>query len=156
MIIKQGHADIFFLDWEPNNQKGKTVSVWRTILVANEWNELSTVRRMSIEFTLFWLGFFLLGLGLEYNATMQPNLNDTTPDTLNIVLRFANTTWWWLILSCIQVNSWFNLSVIFFFFFFNFTVSFIYIIYISFISYYFSFSHYFIFVFVFSGCGKHF
>lgn len=37
------------------------VSVWRTILVANEWTELQSVRKTDIRFTLFFLGFVLLG-----------------------------------------------------------------------------------------------
>ena len=104
MIWRQANADIFFLDWEPqsDSKKGKHVSVWRTILVANEWSELMTVRRTSIEFTLFWIAFFLFGLGLDNNATHQPDLNNTEDGTINIVLRFANTTWWWAILSLAQ------------------------------------------------------
>lgn len=106
MIYKQVNADIFFLDWEPpasksGNKKGK-VSVWRTILIANEWNELSNTRRTDIRFTLFFMGFFLLGMDLQYNATQQPDLNDKTPGEINVVLQFANTTWWWFILSMAQ------------------------------------------------------
>lgn len=37
------------------------VSVWRTILVANEWTELQCTRKTDIRFTLFFLGFVLLG-----------------------------------------------------------------------------------------------
>ena len=104
MVYKQSMADIFFIDWEPLSEanKGKPVSVWRTILVANEWSEMTTVRRTSIEITLIFLVFFLLGLKLEYNATQQPDLSNTEEGDLNIVLRFANTTWWWLIISFAQ------------------------------------------------------
>lgn len=99
MIWKQGTADIFFLDWEPvDPKKGKSVSVWRSILVANEWVELMTVRRTSVEFSLFWIGFFLLGLNLEFNATQQPNVLDHSEGDINIILRFANTTWWWVVM----------------------------------------------------------
>lgn len=38
------------------------MSVWRTILVANEWTELQSVRKTDIRFTLFFLGFVLLGM----------------------------------------------------------------------------------------------
>merc|ERR1711991_280606 len=104
MIWKQANADIFFLDWEPRSdtKKGRHVSVWRAILVANEWAELMTIRRTSIEFTLFWMAFFLIGLDLENNATHQPDLGNKEEGTINIVLRFANTTWWWAILSLAQ------------------------------------------------------
>jgi hypothetical protein len=36
------------------------VSVWRTILVANEWVELLVTRRTNIVFTLFWIAFFMI------------------------------------------------------------------------------------------------
>jgi meckelin len=111
-IYKQANADVFFLDWEPSSSRNaakKTgggrdgkVSVWRTILVANEWNELSVKRRTDIRFTLLFMTFFLLGLHLENNATQQPNLNDKSDGDLNVILRFANTTWWWFILSFAQ------------------------------------------------------
>lgn len=45
-----------------NKIKSK-VSIWRTLLVANEFNELSTVRTVSVEWTLIILGFVLIGLG---------------------------------------------------------------------------------------------
>jgi hypothetical protein len=37
-------------------------SAWRTLLIANEFNELSTYRVVSVEWTLFFVGFFLVGL----------------------------------------------------------------------------------------------
>ena len=70
MIYRQVKADLFFIDWEPlptrqaptaAGSSKATVSVWRTILVANEWTELQTVRKTDIRFTLFFLGFILLG-----------------------------------------------------------------------------------------------
>jgi hypothetical protein len=30
-------------------------------MAANEWNEMLTMRRTNIVFTLFWMAFFLLG-----------------------------------------------------------------------------------------------
>ncbi len=109
---RQSTADIFFLDWEPPlpdapvkgrgarpDVGGGRVSVWRTILVANEWSEMQTLRKTDIRFTLFWMAFFLLGVNLVYSATQQPNLADKSVGSLNIVLRFANTTFWWLIIS---------------------------------------------------------
>jgi meckelin len=69
LVYRQCRADLFFVDWEPLPTKQPTasgaskgsVSVWRTILVANEWTELQTVRKTDIRFTLFFLGFVLLG-----------------------------------------------------------------------------------------------
>lgn len=121
LVYNQSHADLFFIDWEPlrhelqptgenanarggvsSNHLNGSVSVWRTILVANEFAELQTQRRSSIYFTLFWLGFFLLGLDLQYNATNQPDLTDVDADRVNIILRFANSTFFWIILSLAQ------------------------------------------------------
>jgi meckelin len=107
MTYRQAMADIFFVDWEPAKTKTKrgegTVSVWRTILVANEWNEMQSVRRTDIRFSLFWIMFFLLGMNYEFNATQQPSLDDLSRGKLNVVLRFASTTWWWCVLSAVQL-----------------------------------------------------
>jgi len=106
MIYRQCKADLFFIDWEPSKvtADGKQsrqggVSVWRTILVANEWTELQTIRKTDIRFTLMFLALILLGQGLDYNATLQPDLDNKSPGPLNVILRFANTTFFWLILS---------------------------------------------------------
>ncbi len=65
----------------------RKVSVWRKILIANEWNELQAVRRISIGFTSIWMAFILVGQGLQYSATSQPNLQDRSPGDMNPVLR---------------------------------------------------------------------
>ena len=70
--------DIFFIDWEPPKSKSDggtgNVSAWRTILAINEWSAMQTMRKIDINFSLFWILFFLLGIKLESNATNQPNL----------------------------------------------------------------------------------
>lgn len=38
------------------------LSVWRTLFVANEFNELSVIRNVNLEWSLFFVGFFLSGL----------------------------------------------------------------------------------------------
>ena len=82
----------------PDPQSPFPISAWRSIFVANEWAELQTTRRTSVHFILFWLGFFLVGMGLEHNATARPRIdrNDFTPGHHNIALRFVNTTFFWL------------------------------------------------------------
>jgi len=122
LVVKQCRSDIFFIDWEPfktvNTQRqrdattGKSksgapqtegkVSVWRSIMVANEWAEMQTVRKTDIRFTLFWIAFFLLGLNLQYNATIQPSLSDLSVNQINVVLRFANSTFFWLAFTAVQ------------------------------------------------------
>lgn len=61
------------------------ISVWRTLFVANEWNELQTLKRISIAFTVLWIAFFMRGLGLEYLATGQPNSKDLSSGPTNQV-----------------------------------------------------------------------
>eukprot|EP00520_Triparma_pacifica_P017541 CAMPEP_0118665276 /NCGR_PEP_ID=MMETSP0785-20121206/18528_1 /TAXON_ID=91992 /ORGANISM="Bolidomonas pacifica, Strain CCMP 1866" /LENGTH=1102 /DNA_ID=CAMNT_0006559375 /DNA_START=139 /DNA_END=3444 /DNA_ORIENTATION=- len=101
-IYLQCNTDIFFVDWEKPKSVKQDVSIWRTILVANEWNEMQTKRKTSIEMSLAWIGFFLIGLDLKNNATNQPNLEDVTDGHINIALRFCNTTWWFFVTFAIQ------------------------------------------------------
>jgi meckelin len=105
IVYRQCNSDVFFLDWEPpsgNTTDGKRVSVWRTIFVANEWSEMTTMRKIDIKMNLFFLGLILIGCNQDYAATQQPDVYDLTPGKTNIILRFANTTWWWLLLSSLQ------------------------------------------------------
>lgn len=50
-------------------------SVWRTLLIANEFNELQTFRIVSVEWTILFTGLFLIGLRWEDLASEQPNMN---------------------------------------------------------------------------------
>lgn len=79
LIYKQSSINLYFVDWEKtqiyrpkeldeeadsfkraaDTLKSK-VSVWRTLLVANEFNELQTVRTISVEWTIFIFGFFMV------------------------------------------------------------------------------------------------
>lgn len=74
-IIEQGRIDIFFIDWErlkmhqSSGNHGNGVTVWRSVFVANEFNELQMeMRYISPETTLIFFGFFIRGLGWEYAA----------------------------------------------------------------------------------------
>ena len=104
MVYRQCNTDIFFLDWEPATgpEDKQRVSVWRTIFVANEWAEMATMRKIDIRMNLFLLGLILIGCGQDYAATQQPDVGDLTPGKTNAILRFANTTFWWLLLSACQ------------------------------------------------------
>ncbi|GMI00340.1 hypothetical protein TrST_g3137 [Triparma strigata] len=101
-IYQQCNADIFFVDWEKPKSTKTDVSIWRTLMVANEWNEMQTQRKTSIEFSLVFISFFLIGLDLQNNATMQPNIDDVADGYINIALRFCNTTWWFFVTFSIQ------------------------------------------------------
>lgn len=108
-IVQQSRVELFFVDWEKPRAKvfdsesatshDAPVSVWRTILVANEWNELQTLRRTSTECTIIALAFLLVGCKLEYLATPQPSSTNLSVGHVNTILRFFNTSFWWLVLS---------------------------------------------------------
>ncbi|KNC46586.1 meckelin [Thecamonas trahens ATCC 50062] len=112
---KQSSVDIFLMDWERpkgqvvpkdgdiRNAKPASISIWRTFFIANEWHELQTLRRISLEGTLFALLFLLRGLNLEYLATPQPAFTDLTPMAPNVILRFAVTASLWLLLGGAQI-----------------------------------------------------
>ncbi|DBA02416.1 TPA: hypothetical protein N0F65_007235 [Lagenidium giganteum] len=125
-VYHQTQAQLFFLDWEKPRAKivdldsAKTqdapVSIWRTILVANEWNELQTARLTSLRFTLVLMLFFLYGCDLRQLATPVPRAqlrhtgtaaSLTTDESLalNAYLRFANVAWLWLAV-CIAQRLW--------------------------------------------------
>lgn len=98
IIYTQCNAEIFFMDWEKSTGKlvdenfvktyDAPVSVWRTLLVANEWNELQAMRRADFGFTLIFVAFVLIGMGQQYLATPQPDEQDYTPGNVNMILRF--------------------------------------------------------------------
>lgn len=124
-IYLQCTSDVFFVDMEtgagllPSNatspnvatatQSTSGVSGWRRILIANEWTKLCGTRRTSIEFTLFWMTYALVGNDLQYLSTPQPNLNDHDAFSCgadsepNFLLRFASTTWWFAVLEIFQL-----------------------------------------------------
>eukprot|EP00936_MAST-01D_sp_MAST-1D-sp1_P000559 g559.t1 len=112
ILCVQCNTDIFFIDWEkPRGQeldhksghnRETPISAWRTIMVANEFSELVTKRKTSIELTLVLLAFILKGLGAENYATPQPDASNLSDGEHNMFLRFANTTFWWLIITASQ------------------------------------------------------
>lgn len=105
LFIVQCTIDIFFIDWEKprtrNLQNGdaekpkeEPVSIWRTYFVANEWNEIQTLRKMNHTFTIVVVLFFLHVVGFGYVATMDPNSNfSIKPDIYRAddsrIFRFA-------------------------------------------------------------------
>jgi len=76
-------VDIFFLDWEKprrvlakggGREEPGPVSAWRTLLVANEWNELQTARFTRPTFTLLTAVSF--GMCLESNGDHSARRDD--------------------------------------------------------------------------------
>lgn len=127
-IYEQTQMQLFFIDWEkPRSKimdadsakaKNAPVSVWRTILVANEWNELQTIRRTSFRFTLIALLFFLYGYDLRLlalpipqaqmqyvGATVLASSSTLSSDSslhMNVCLRFAIVSSLWLLICIVQ------------------------------------------------------
>lgn len=110
VIYNQCRSDVFFMDWEKSRgrlqgkgtDQGESVSVtvWRTVLCANEFNELATFRHLSFEVTILAVLFFLDGLGLKQYAGSQPNGRTTA--TTHFVLEFAIATFFWLAIAFAQ------------------------------------------------------
>ena len=82
-VCQQSRIDIFLIDWE--RPQGKViplgggdctyeapVSIWRTYFVANEWNEIQTVRQINPIFQYFATVFFLSVVGFGNVATRDP------------------------------------------------------------------------------------
>ena len=116
-IFRQSRIHIFFIDWEKSNCSGNnvdslgqkiennhSVSTWRSVLIANKWNDMQVMRKTCAEFNLLCITFFLIGLKLYNNSISKPNLNRATDEGSypNCVLRFANNVWYWTILSFMQ------------------------------------------------------
>lgn len=119
LIYRQTQVRLFFIDWEKPrailldsdtaSPQSAPVSIWRTILVANEWNELQTTRRSSLMLTLISVLFLLYGCSLrdvalpiprvqmKYYDSSNAGLPTDSENTLNPALRFANVAWWWII-----------------------------------------------------------
>ncbi|TMW63403.1 hypothetical protein Poli38472_002344 [Pythium oligandrum] len=126
-IYHQTRVQLFFIDWEKPRAKiidldthrpqEAPISVWRTILVANEWAELQTIRRTSLELTLIVLLFLLYGCDLRFVAVPIPKAQMAYVPTrstslvtdqelaLNLYLRFAIISSLWLLL-CIAQRLW--------------------------------------------------
>lgn len=71
LLVSQMNIDIFLVDWErphavnttgpdvTTSTKEMAVSVWRTYLVANEWNELQTRRKIHLGLQVILVVFIL-------------------------------------------------------------------------------------------------
>ena len=105
IISLQINVDVFFLDWEKprplprGNAQGvdakAPVSIWRTLFIGNEWNELQTLRKISPEIQIGLVLFFLKVAGFEYLTTTDPGRRFSVDEATEYVgeqshlLRFA-------------------------------------------------------------------
>ncbi|XP_032615940.2 meckelin [Hylobates moloch] len=121
-LISQITIDVFFIDWE--RPKGKVlkavegeggvrsatvpVSIWRTYFVANEWNEIQTVRKINSLFQVLTVLFFLEVVGFKNLALMDSSssLSRSPPSYIapySRILRYAVSAALWLAIGIIQV-----------------------------------------------------
>ncbi|XP_063499509.1 meckelin isoform X4 [Symphalangus syndactylus] len=121
-LISQITIDVFFIDWE--RPKGKVlkavegeggvrsatvpVSIWRTYFVANEWNEIQTVRKINSLFQVLTVLFFLEVVGFKNLALMDSSssLSRSPPSYIapySRILRYAVSAALWLAVGIIQV-----------------------------------------------------
>lgn len=129
LIVIQISIDIFFIDWErprgritQPSQGGENapvdapISIWRTLFVANEWNEIQTMRKISPEFQIFATLFFLKVVGFEHLTTTDPisrfKVDPTTEyiGEYSPILRFAVLSMVYLCIECVQ---WFYFAFIY-------------------------------------------
>ncbi|XP_011916922.1 PREDICTED: meckelin isoform X1 [Cercocebus atys] len=124
-LISQITIDVFFIDWE--RPKGKVlkavegeggvrsatvpVSIWRTYFVANEWNEIQTVRKINSLFqvltVLFFLEFFKV-VGFKNLALMDSSSSLSRSPSSYVapysrILRYAVSAALWLAIGIIQI-----------------------------------------------------
>ncbi|XP_059749139.1 meckelin isoform X5 [Bos taurus] len=120
-LISQITIDIFFIDWE--RPKGKVlkavegeggvrsatvpVSIWRTYFVANEWNEIQTVRKINPLFQVLTVLFLLEVVGFKNLALMDSSssLSRSPPSYIapySRILRYAVSSALWLVIGLIQ------------------------------------------------------
>eukprot|EP00731_Ephydatia_muelleri_P007668 Em0004g6a len=123
VLVQQCSVDIFFMDWErpkgttilpeatpmatPTPAPATSVSIWRTLFVANEWNEIQTVRKINPMFLLITVLLFLKVIGFEYLAEHEPYSHVTqSPDRYSppysSTLRFSLTSLHFIITAAVM------------------------------------------------------
>ena len=137
LIWKQTTIKIFFIDWEkpknvsnsqtldtvtPSTAVSPSVSIWRTYFIANEWNEIQTLRKTSPILILVITLLFLEAIGLQNLAEREPSSHITTsPERYSAphshVLRFGLAVLFYIIFAVILVCS--NYTLFQFYFFSN-------------------------------------
>ena len=70
--------------------------------MAKEFNEMSVTRTISLEWTLFFLGFFMSGLSFENMAASNPELSLVADPSIpnNYVLKFFIGSFIYLFVGC--------------------------------------------------------
>ena len=108
-IIEQCNADIFVVDWERSKGqllrdagKAAPVSMWRSTFIANELNEMQTLRAWHPLFTMMLVLLFLEGLGyVNYGRTIPYASLSASEGTApyNFILRIAVAALFWYVIT---------------------------------------------------------
>ncbi|XP_076061869.1 meckelin [Oratosquilla oratoria] len=126
-IYLQVNIDMFIIDWEqprarnsiPHPHKSRKgaqpesveseqpISIWRTYFIANEWNEIQTLRRTNLPLQLLATLFFMEVAGFKNLASSDPysNFHPSTLDYVppqSFVCRFAISTVVYIIIFLVQ------------------------------------------------------
>ena len=129
ILLTQIFFDIFFIDWErPQGRVNQStqgggaggsdapVSIWRTLFIANEWNEIQTIRKTNTELQIFLVLFFLKVAGFEYLSTTDPfsrysaSADNEYIGEFSQVLRFAVLC---IVFLSVEVVQWFFFAFIY-------------------------------------------
>lgn len=121
-LVLQVTVDIFLIDWErPRSKTSRSVqvsgeskrdaspvSIWRTYFVANEWNEIQTIRKINPTFQVMAVLFFLEVLGFSNLALRDPwsNLQRSSKEytpSYSLTLRYGLAATLWLCIGLLQV-----------------------------------------------------
>ncbi|XP_028595875.2 LOW QUALITY PROTEIN: meckelin-like [Podarcis muralis] len=120
ILITQLTVSIFLIDWEKPKERGtakasmgyqkatSSVSAWRTFLIANEWNEIQTHRKVNPTLQLFAVLLLLEVVGLKNLTSRDLNVNlHPGPNAYHApwspILRFGIAASVWLAVGIAQV-----------------------------------------------------
>ncbi|XP_062997491.1 meckelin-like [Elgaria multicarinata webbii] len=120
MLITQLTVSIFLIDWEKPKEKrtlkpstgdqgaASSASAWRTFLIANEWNEIQTHRKVNPSLQLFAVLLLLEVVGLKNLAARDLNVNlypgpNAYHAPWSLILRFGIAASVWLAVGIVQV-----------------------------------------------------
>lgn len=114
-LYEQIRVDIMFLDWEKprrvlakggGKEEASPVSCWRQLLLANEWNELQTVRLTYPSLTLLLMVLVLEGAGMIAAGDINPDQSDLARCSniqSSMLLRFGIAASWFLVFGLGQI-----------------------------------------------------
>lgn len=109
LVFTQVSYNVFLIDWEkPRGEKKGDVSCWRTLFVANEWNEIQTFRKTNTSIQLVLVLFFLKVINLEALTTsdcvsnVTRNSADEYIPAYNSILRVGMASSMYLLIGIFQ------------------------------------------------------